>query len=91
MTDRSESLGSHAVAIIGMAGRFPKANSIAEFWRLLRDGREGIHFLPRKNSSTMGSLQVFLNTPNTFLPKASWRMPSRSNQNCSAIIRAMHK
>ena len=31
-----------AVAIVGMAGRFPGAPDVAAFWRLLRDGVEGI-------------------------------------------------
>ncbi|MET9544856.1 SDR family NAD(P)-dependent oxidoreductase [Streptomyces sp. NPDC006627] len=30
------------IAIVGMAGRFPGADSVAEFWELLRAGREGI-------------------------------------------------
>ncbi|GGU43727.1 hypothetical protein GCM10010211_03950 [Streptomyces albospinus] len=30
------------VAIVGMAGRFPGADSVGEFWELLRAGREGI-------------------------------------------------
>ncbi|MGW5536677.1 SDR family NAD(P)-dependent oxidoreductase [Streptomyces sp. NPDC004009] len=30
------------VAIIGMAGRFPGADDLDSFWRLLREGREGI-------------------------------------------------
>lgn len=34
-----------AIAIIGMAGRFPKAPDIATYWRHLRDGVDGItHF-----------------------------------------------
>ncbi|MFD3167089.1 condensation domain-containing protein [Herpetosiphon sp. NSE202] len=32
------------IAIIGMAGRFPKAASIAEFWANLRDGVESVSF-----------------------------------------------
>ena len=32
------------IAIIGMDGRFPRARNTAEFWQLLRDGREGISF-----------------------------------------------
>ncbi|MDT8369840.1 MAG: type I polyketide synthase, partial [Longimicrobiales bacterium] len=31
-----------AIAIVGMAGRFPGARSVAEFWRNLREGRESI-------------------------------------------------
>ena len=30
------------IAIVGMAGRFPGANNIQEYWELLRDGMEGI-------------------------------------------------
>jgi acyl transferase domain-containing protein/acyl carrier protein len=32
------------VAIIGMAGRFPKAKTLEQFWQNLRDGVEGISF-----------------------------------------------
>jgi acyl transferase domain-containing protein/thioesterase domain-containing protein/acyl carrier protein len=34
-----------AIAIVGMAGRFPGARNIGEFWRNLRDGRESIRQL----------------------------------------------
>ncbi|HVU35198.1 MAG TPA: beta-ketoacyl synthase N-terminal-like domain-containing protein, partial [Opitutaceae bacterium] len=33
-----------AVAIVGLAGRFPRARNLDEFWRNLRDGREAISF-----------------------------------------------
>jgi acyl transferase domain-containing protein/thioesterase domain-containing protein/acyl carrier protein len=36
---------SSAIAIVGMAGRFPGARNIDEFWRNLRDGVETIHSL----------------------------------------------
>jgi len=32
------------IAVIGMAGRFPGANTIDEFWSMLTEGREGISF-----------------------------------------------
>ncbi|WP_343069164.1 amino acid adenylation domain-containing protein [Hymenobacter citatus] len=32
------------VAVIGMAGRFPGAGTIAELWKVLREGRETIQF-----------------------------------------------
>ncbi|QEC74517.1 polyketide synthase [Mucilaginibacter ginsenosidivorax] len=35
---------NHDVAIIGMAGRFPGANTIDEFWQLLSGGKEAITF-----------------------------------------------
>jgi amino acid adenylation domain-containing protein len=34
----------HDIAIIGMAGRFPGANTIDEFWKLLSEGQETISF-----------------------------------------------
>ena len=39
----AESQGGHGgngleIAVVGMAGRFPGAESIEEFWRNLRDG-----------------------------------------------------
>jgi len=42
MDKRNESDDLYAVAIVGMAGRFPGADSIAQFWRNLRDGIESI-------------------------------------------------
>ena len=40
--DSSDHLGE--IAIVGMAGRFPGAGSVDEFWRNLRDGVESIRF-----------------------------------------------
>ncbi|MCC6989610.1 MAG: hypothetical protein IT181_11465, partial [Acidobacteria bacterium] len=31
-----------AIAVVGMAGRFPGAPDLAAFWRNLREGRESI-------------------------------------------------
>ncbi|WP_284681988.1 polyketide synthase [Adonisia turfae] len=36
--------GTSDIAIIGMAGRFPGANNLEEFWQNLRDGVESITF-----------------------------------------------
>ena len=36
----------NSVAIIGMSGRFPKAENVAEFWGLLRDGVNCIDDFP---------------------------------------------
>src|ERR1051325_5141272 len=35
---------SYDIAVIGMAGRFPGAKSVAEFWRNLTDGVESVSF-----------------------------------------------
>ncbi|MDO4683164.1 MAG: amino acid adenylation domain-containing protein [Lautropia sp.] len=40
---------AHAIAIIGMAGRFPGADDIDELWQNLIEGRDGIrHFRPEE-------------------------------------------
>jgi amino acid adenylation domain-containing protein len=39
-----EKAANRDIAIIGMAGRFPGANTIDGFWDLLANGREGISF-----------------------------------------------
>jgi acyl transferase domain-containing protein/thioesterase domain-containing protein len=41
-TERREMTKPSTIAIVGMAGRFPGARNISEFWRNLRDGVESI-------------------------------------------------
>jgi len=38
------SVGEIGIAVIGMAGRFPGASSVREFWANLRNGKESIRF-----------------------------------------------
>jgi non-ribosomal peptide synthase protein (TIGR01720 family) len=42
------------VAIIGMAGRFPRARSVDEFWRNLRDGVECVSFFTEQELEEEG-------------------------------------
>ena len=42
MTSTGDSFPPNAIAVIGMAGRFPGANSVSAFWRNLRGGVESI-------------------------------------------------
>lgn len=42
------------IAIIGMAGRFPGAGNIDEFWRNLRDGVESISFFSKEELEASG-------------------------------------
>ena len=44
----------HAVAVIGMSGRFPKAASVEQFWENLRDGVEGISFFSDEELEASG-------------------------------------
>ncbi|HKS08831.1 MAG TPA: SDR family NAD(P)-dependent oxidoreductase [Pyrinomonadaceae bacterium] len=52
------------IAIIGMAGRFPGANNIAEYWRNLRDGVESIKFFSDEELQKAGVEASRLNSPN---------------------------
>ncbi|WP_349345277.1 type I polyketide synthase [Streptomyces rapamycinicus] len=38
--------GAQPIAIVGMAGRFPRADSVEELWDLLREGRDGVGTVP---------------------------------------------
>ena len=42
------------LAIIGMAGRFPGAKNIAEFWQNLKDGVESISFFTPEELQSQG-------------------------------------
>ena len=44
-----------AVAIVGMAGRFPGARNLAEFWRNLRAGVESVRFLSGEEMAALGA------------------------------------
>ncbi len=43
------------IAIVGMAGRFPGARDVGEFWRNLRDGVESVRFLSRAEMAAAGA------------------------------------
>jgi acyl transferase domain-containing protein/acyl carrier protein len=51
---RQSSPSQPGVAIIGMAGRFPGARSVAELWRNLVDGTESITFFSDEELSASG-------------------------------------
>ncbi|MFC4465284.1 SDR family NAD(P)-dependent oxidoreductase [Streptomyces xiangluensis] len=51
------------VAIIGMAGRFPGADDLDSFWRLLSEGREGITRFSREELAAAGVPTRLLDDP----------------------------
>ena len=59
-----------AVAVIGMAGRFPGARNVEEFWANLRDGVESISFFSDEELLAVGVHQSQLNDPNYVKAKA---------------------
>ena len=52
------------IAVIGLSGRFPKANSIKEFWNILKEGEEAITFLTDEELIKNGVDSETLNNPN---------------------------
>jgi acyl transferase domain-containing protein len=52
-----------AIAVIGMAGRFPGAKNIGEFWMNLRDSVESIAFFSEQELMTFGIDPTELNAP----------------------------
>jgi non-ribosomal peptide synthase protein (TIGR01720 family) len=45
MTNGTEEEQPEGIAVVGMAGRFPMAGTVTEFWRNLREGRECLETL----------------------------------------------
>lgn len=60
----SEAYDGLEIAIIGMAGRFPGANSIKEFWELLSSGKEAIIWFNDEELLESGVDPALLNDPN---------------------------
>ncbi|HEY0172990.1 MAG TPA: SDR family oxidoreductase [Pyrinomonadaceae bacterium] len=58
------------VAIIGMAGRFPGAKNLGEFWRNLRDGVESVTFFTAEELRAAGAGDDELADPNYVPAKA---------------------
>jgi len=52
------------IAIVGMAGRFPGAKNVAEFWRNVRDGVESISFFTDEELAAAGLDGEMLAHPN---------------------------
>ena len=49
-----DNLPPNAIAVIGMAGRFPGADSVTEFWENLRRGEESIQTLSEEDLTAAG-------------------------------------
>ncbi|GGJ52783.1 type I polyketide synthase [Deinococcus roseus] len=55
---------SQSIAIIGMAGRFPDAQNLSEFWQNLQEGRECIRTFSMEELLQAGVSQELLQDPN---------------------------
>ena len=65
----SEDLGANAIAVIGMAGRFPGADSVTQFWENLRAGKESIVTLSEEALTAAGVSPATLADP-TYVRRA---------------------
>jgi acyl transferase domain-containing protein len=54
---KEETKQHSGIAIVGLAGRFPKAQNISEFWKNLCGGTEGISFFDKNKSAAPGNGQ----------------------------------
>ena len=52
------------IAVVGSAGRFPDAVSVAEYWRNLRDGVESVQFFSDEQLAEAGVSAALLKQPN---------------------------
>ncbi len=59
-----QSMAKDAVAVIGMAGRFPGARNLEEFWRNLEGGVESISFFSEEELIAAGVDRQVLSNPN---------------------------
>src|SRR5262245_41902554 len=66
-------LNGFEIAVIGMAGRFPGARNVDQFWRTLRDGVESISFFSDAEMIAAGADPKSLTDPN--LVKAGGVLP----------------
>ena len=64
MTVSDHSINDSDIAIIGMAGRFPGANSIEEFWQNLKNGRDTVTFFSDEELENSGVRQESIKNPN---------------------------
>ncbi len=56
MSEPTDTSPAQGIAIVGMAGRFPGAGSLEEFWRNLRDGVESISRFTDEELARRGSI-----------------------------------
>lgn len=64
MTTDEQLTTTSDVAIVGMAGRFPGARTIDQFWQNLRDGVESIKSLSEEELASAGISPDVFNQPN---------------------------
>ncbi|MEO0868076.1 MAG: type I polyketide synthase, partial [Cyanobacteria bacterium J06642_11] len=72
-----EQARNERVAIVGMAGRFPGADNLAEFWQLLEQGNTGIRMLSEDELLAAGVPESTFKQPNYVPAYASFSDPTQ--------------
>ncbi len=63
MKELENTFAGPSIAVVGMAGRFPGARNLTEFWRNLRDGVESISILGDEQLIAAGATAADLENP----------------------------
>src|SRR6185295_3834660 len=63
-SDKLANIDQSSIAIIGMAGRFPSARNVDEFWANLRSGIESISFFTEAEMAEAGTASEVYLRPN---------------------------
>ncbi|MEL7521791.1 MAG: beta-ketoacyl synthase N-terminal-like domain-containing protein, partial [Cyanobacteria bacterium J06553_1] len=71
-----EQARNERIAIVGMAGRFPGADNLDEFWDLLKQGKSGIQMLSDDELLAAGVPESTFNQPNYVRAYASFPNPT---------------
>jgi amino acid adenylation domain-containing protein len=98
-SSRTAQAAPESIAIIGMAGRFPQAATLTEFWSNLREGREAISFFPRAEAEWLAIEQPCAPDDPCFVParavleRAEWFDPGffRMNPREAAMMDPQHR
>jgi acyl transferase domain-containing protein/thioesterase domain-containing protein len=64
MIDTEVNMTGSEIAVIGIAGRFPGAKNIAEFWQNLKNGVESLAFVSDEELTTLDIPEGWLQNPN---------------------------
>ncbi|MBP5972976.1 SDR family oxidoreductase [Brasilonema sp. CT11] len=62
--EKSNDVDDADIAVVGLSGRFPKAENIEQFWQNLRDGVESISFFSAQELESAGIDSATLSDPN---------------------------
>ena len=77
-----------AIAIVGMAGRFPGARNLDEFWTNLQGGVESVSFFSREEMAGEGVTRVLLDDPNYVVGELEFETSAEA-QACGAALREL--